>query len=712
MNNVKKIHAASGLALLCLTLPGCELLSPQQQAKLPFIESAVDESDDRGIVFEQLDNKDLSGEQTRLKAEMYPGGGLPVSDLSRTAGKKQSGEGTYHLNFDEADLGEVAKVIIGDILKQNYVLSPKVAGSVTLQTTEPLTREQLLPTLEMLLRMNNAALVKDGGVFHIEPAGDALFSSDLGVASRSEGKLPVGYRVNVLPIRNVGVNDMAEVLKPLVYEKTLLYTDVARNLLVVGGTPAELQRVREIVAIFDVDVLRGRSFALFPLSHVDPSTLIEELKHIFEKKGAEGESEFFRFIPIERMNSILAITHQARYLTDIENWIARLDKARSTASGGVHVYRVQHVDAVTLATTLSNIFGTSGAVTQQTRPPSIAAGRQAVEVTNKQTQPATQTVQRNNANNRTPNNNASLLANNGGVRFIADEINNALVIVSTAQEFGLIREIIEELDVMPLQVLIDATIVDVTLTDNLKYGIKWFLSHNNEGQNIVTSGDFSGVDLTKAAAAVASGGLGYSFVSNSGDIRAILNAEATNGNVNVISSPSLMVLNNQEASIQVGNEISLRTSTNTPLTGSISNTSGLVSTNQLQQRKTGVKLKVKPRVNAGGLVIMDVTQSVEDPGTAPADGSANPNILTREITSSVAVHSGETIVLGGLIKENNDNSKTGIPFLHELPLIGPLFGSTQYNKTKTELVVLLTPRVVTGKQDARAVRAYSTGFAP
>nr|WP_305910020.1 hypothetical protein [Methylomarinum sp. Ch1-1]MDP4522968.1 hypothetical protein [Methylomarinum sp. Ch1-1] len=202
-------------------------------------------------------------------------------------------------------------------------------------------------------------------------------------------------------------------------------------------------------------------------------------------------------------------------------------------------------------------------------------------------------------------------------------------------------------------------------------------------------------------AAAVTGGFGYSFISKSADIRAVLSAEASNDNINVISSPSLMVLNNQEASIQVGDEVSLRTSQNTPLTSGIGEDNTLVQTSQLQQRKTGVKLKIKPRVNASGLVIMEIEQSVEDFAGGVTNG--NPDILTREIASSVAIQSGETIVLGGLIKENNNNRKTGVPFLHELPLIGPLFGSKSYNKDKTELVVLITPRVVRSKQNARLV---------
>ncbi|MDZ4154214.1 type II secretion system secretin GspD, partial [Methylicorpusculum sp.] len=629
----------------------------------------------------------------------------------------EGGPGTYSLNFDEADLGEVAKVIISDILGQNYVLSPKVAGKVTLQTTKPLSKEQLMPTLEMLLRMNNAALVKDGGVYHIEPAGEALMTSSLSLAGGGK-TLPSGYQVKVYPIRNVDVANMGEILKPLVGEKTILHSDATRNLLVVGGTAAELERVQEIVSIFDADIMRGRSFAMFPLSHVDPPTLVEELDQIFNKIGKEDESSFFRFIPIERMNAILAITHQSRYLTDIENWIIRLDRSKKASGGGVNVYKVQHVNALDLAMVLSDIYGSASV---QSRGGQVAAGRKSVEVTNRPSSTSSSARNRSQSTGntsqiqqvqRTSPGLGSLSGGAGGsagnvkvagvgeVKIIPDEINNSLVIVATAQEYSVIKDVIKQLDVMPLQVLIDATIVEVTLTDALRYGIQWYFSEGSSG--IGGSGESASnaaaTAITSAAAAAATGGL--SAIYSSGAVKALLRAQANDGNVNIISSPSLMVLNNQEASIQVGNEISLRTSQNTPLTGGVD--TGLIQTNQLEQRKTGVKLKVKPRVNASGLVIMEIEQSVEDPREASTDGG-NPDILTREIMSSVAIQSGETIVLGGLIKENNNDTKSGIPFLYDLPLIGPLFGSTNLSREKTELVVLITPRVVTGRLDARLV---------
>ena len=682
--------------LTSLLLSGCEVLNPHSpklllntQSTLPSVEPIA-----------QLQNKPIITEANKPKNELYPsadfGSNLPVSAEQNTQNAVPRGKGEFSLNFDDADLGEVAKVILSDILGQNYVLSPKVVGKVTLQTTHALSKEELLPTLEMVLSMNNAALVRDGAIYHIEPLNEALYSANF--SSSRQGKF--GYQVRVIPVRNVAVDNIADLIKPLLHEKTLLSIDKQRNLIVVSGAADELARIVDMVNTFDIDILKGRSFGLFPLAHVDAETLIKELEEVFYKKAKGEEGEFFRFIPIERLNAILAISHQSRYLKDIEQWIMRLDRANSANGGGVNVYKVQHVDAVELANTLNDIFGngsSSQSSSRRDKSPKLANDKKAGELTNKSSDIKSSFETKKNTPQRSVSsgNSDTKVANVGDVRIVADEANNSLIIVATAQEYEIIRPIVNQLDVMPLQVLVDATIVEVTLTDNLKYGIQWYFNHSNGGQNIIESND-----LGALAAGAATGGFGYSFLSKSGDIKAVLNAEASNNNVNVISSPSLMVLNNQEASIQVGKEISLMTGSLGSLNNT--NTTGSTSNNvfsQQQQRKTGVKLKIKPRVNANGLVTMEVTQSVEDPGAIPANGT-NPSILTREINSSVAVQSGETIVLGGLIKDNNTDDNNGLPLLHDIPILGTLFGSKTRTKDKTELVVLITPRVVKSRQDA------------
>ena len=691
-----KLKTINCAILTSLLLSGCEVLNPHSpklllntQSTLPSVEPIA-----------QLQNKPIITEANKPKNELYPsadfGSNLPVSAEQNTQKAVPRGKGEFSLNFDDADLGEVAKVILSDILGQNYVLSPKVVGKVTLQTTHALSKEELLPTLEMVLSMNNAALVRDGAIYHIEPLNEALYSANF--SSSRQGKF--GYQVRVIPIRNVAVDNIADLIKPLLHEKTLLSIDKQRNLIVVSGAADELARIVDMVNTFDIDILKGRSFGLFPLAHVDAETLIKELEEVFYKKAKGEEGEFFRFIPIERLNAILAISHQSRYLKDIEQWIMRLDRANSANGGGVNVYKVQHVDAVELANTLNDIFGngsSSQSSSRRDKSPKLANDKKAGELTNKSSDIKSSFETKKNTPQRSVSsgNSDTKVANVGDVRIVADEANNSLIIVATAQEYEIIRPIVNQLDVMPLQVLVDATIVEVTLTDNLKYGIQWYFNHSNGGQNIIESND-----LGALAAGAATGGFGYSFLSKSGDIKAVLNAEASNNNVNVISSPSLMVLNNQEASIQVGKEISLMTGSLGSLNNT--NTTGSTSNNvfsQQQQRKTGVKLKIKPRVNANGLVTMEVTQSVEDPGAIPANGT-NPSILTREINSSVAVQSGETIVLGGLIKDNNTDDNNGLPLLHDIPILGTLFGSKTRTKDKTELVVLITPRVVKSRQDA------------
>ncbi len=689
------------ILLLSLVVSGCELMGPTLHEKLPLepVEK-IKAAEKPEVIYQELSNEgSSSNNQSAAKVELYPGNGQFMANHSHSRySKAKSGEGEYSLNFDQADLGEVVKVVLTDILGENYVLSPKVTGSVTLQTTHPLSRAELLPTLEMLLQHNDAAIVYANGLFQIKPASDVLTGSPISTYNSRHKKIPAGYQVRVVPVRNVAAEELSEIIKPLLQPKTILHVDSNRNMMLVAGTESELARAMEMVHIFDVDVMKGKSFGMFPLRNVNAAKMIGELEQVFNNKGGKSGQGFFQFIEIERLNSILAITHQAKNLKKIERWIFRLDKANTASGGGAIVYRVQHVNAVELAVTLTEIF--SQGRSKKDRAASIAPGKRTIKVTNKERSKKLNPdkLQKISSASLTPG-----ISDLGEIKIIADEVNNALIIVATAQDYAVVQTVIKQLDVMPLQVLIDATIVDVTLTDNLAYGIRWFLSHNNGGDQAASSnGGISLTDVATAAAAASTGGFGYAFVSDSSDISAVLEAQASKGNINVVSSPSLMVLNNQEASIQVGNEISLRTSQNTALNSGTGTSNDLVSTSQIQQRKTGVKLRIKPRVNASGLVIMEIEQSVEDPGASKTDGS-NPDILTREISSIVAVQSGETIVLGGLIKENTSLQKSGIPILHELPLIGPLFGSTNKVKEKTELVVLITPRVVKSRYDARLV---------
>ncbi|MCQ8105041.1 type II secretion system secretin GspD [Methylomonas sp. SURF-2] len=721
---VKSSKAPTVLAL-ALSMTGCEYIGPQLHQKMP-LPQAAPISDDQFAVAEHDDNQAKTA-----KVEVFPNTESSINTgKGLTAAPKTGGKGEYSLNFDDADLGEVAKVILSDILGKNYTLSPQVTGKVTLQTTQPLSKDDLIPTLEMLLSVNNAALVIESGMYLIKPSNEAMYGSSF--KSLGTSSLPSGYQTRVIPVHNVAAGEIAEILKPLLPEKSQLFADPNRNILLVSGSAGELNRIMDVVRTFDTDVLRGRSFALFTPAHVDAGKIIEELQQIFGRKSTAEKAEensFFRFIEIERMNAVLAITHNARYLQDIESWVFRLDRTNPEASGGVNVYRAQHVSAAALADTLSNIFGTG--TVRSGRSASIASGRRSSSASNRtagvtggsgstgssssasssslgsgsgssggimdrtlgdRSQGSTSGVNSisSNAFGSGGVNNNSGMAN---VKIIPDEGNNALVILANSEEYAKIYRVLKQLDVLPLQVLIEATIVEVDLKNDLQYGIEWYL---NKGHSAISGGGVDqGVDFTSIATGVATGGFSYAFASK--NINAILHAEATKDNINIISSPSLMVLNNQEASIKVGDSVPVQTGS---VTSGVTNNPGVTSS--IQMMDTGINLSLRPRVNAGGLVLMEILQSSNDVKTSEAT-PLNPTIAKREIETSVVVQSGETIVLGGMIRESSDYNRFGVPLLHEIPLLGPLFGSTTRNKDKTELVVLLTPRVVNSRQDAQLI---------
>lgn len=677
-------------------MSGCELLGPDVDGKLP-LESLppIEKESKDDVVFEELSNRKIESKVSDSGNEIYPGTGAFISKRALkpvTANQLQDGKIT--LNFGDTDIEAVIKVILGEQLGQNYVISPKVKGSVSFQTTKPLTKAELLPTLEILLRMNDAALLKKNSVYHIEPLSEAAALSPVSIGANLRN-LPKSYQVRIVPLRYVGVDDMTEVVKPLLSEKSVLQVDKRRNLMLLAGTGQELEQAVEVINAFDVDVMNGMSFGLFPLKHVEAEIMIEDLENILDNKEEKRLTQMLRFVPIERLNAVMAITPQLRYLGKVETWIARLDRNNESSHGGVTVYRVQHVDAVELAETLSSLVSVDlPASDRSSSEASISPVETAAEISSGEPATAVPPVARTSAQSGTVN--IEALAD---VKIVADVTNNSLIIVAKPQQYDMLMRVIRQLDIMPLQVLVDATIVSVTLTDELRHGIRWYLTHNNGGTNAASSGTGIGLtDLATAAAAAINPGFGYAFISNSDDIRAVLNAEDKDDKINVISAPSLMVLNNQEATIQVGEQIPILETTLTTEVGAVSNS--------IQMRETGVTLNVKPRVNANGLVIMEIEQSVDNAipaGDSSTSSIDSPTILQRKINSTVAVHDGDTIVLGGLISNNRSYNKTGIPLLHQIPLIGALFGSTVKSLNKTELVVLITPRVVKNREDARMI---------
>lgn len=692
-------------------------------------------------------------------ADSVPPVYLPGTDRFLAASKPapftETEPGKITLNFENTNLREVVKVIVGDLLGRNFAIDPRVQGSVTLQTGRPLHREALLPTLEMLLRMNDATLVNDRGLYAIVPSKNALQVSKTPQLGDVTTPLPTGYTVYVVPLEHVGAREMQEILKPLATAENLVRVDTERNLLVLAGTGQEIARLLETVRLFDVDWLAGKSFGLFSPEFADVKTLAEELTTLFGDDKEGPLAGLVRLVPVERINALLVITARKQYLKQVALWIKRLDREPRGTGQRLFVYPVQNGRAIDLANVLSQVFGTQPA--EPTIPPAqLAPGLRPVQLTGR-TASAMAASQASPQPFNSPSANAPWAGNPGSatrtgvppatgvaasdlgvtpptaaagndqqdarrgtrallgsrtaaseprsvaapdlavpdpqpMRIIPDEINNALVILATEPQYRQIRSALRQLDVVPLQVLIEATLADVFLTDELLYGVEWFFTNNVGNSTAVTR-------LGNSPIQFPAGFTGFTFgIVNAADaVKALLRALAAERKLDILASPSLMVLNNQAANINVGDEVPVVTQQQQ----STLETANII--NNVERQRTGVLLTVMPRVNKGGLIIMDIVQNVSnvDPGTV--DSPFGPTIQNREITSTVAVQSGETLVLGGLIRERNRVEKSGVPLFQDLPLVGPLFGTRGRGNERTELIVLITPRAVQDAQESRMI---------
>ena len=603
--------------------------------------------------------------------------------------------GEIKLNFQNANLLEVVKVVLGDMLGATYVIDPRVQGAVTMQTSRPLTRSALIPTLELLLRMNEAALVMDGDIYRVMPVANAVTGVRAPQLGDSALPLPRGYSVRVVPLKYVAADEMAQILEPFIAGgNNLLRTDSKRNAIILAGSGEDMARLIETIRVFDVDRMRGMSVAMFTPDFVDAKTLGEELDVILADPDYGLMSGLVRIVVIERLNGLMVVTPRPEYLAQVRAWIRRLDLDSGGTGPRLFVYRVQNGQAIDLAETLNQLYQPEQA--DQTAPPELAPG---LTPTTARSTPDNQDAEANQSRAPAQASAAAFigeglaLSNNAQVRFIADEPNNALLILASAREYRQILATLEQLDLAPMQVLIDVTIAEVTLTDSLEFGVEWFFQNNIK----TNRGDIFGqglLDLGAAGLNSITPGFSYALRNSNGDAKAVLNMLATESNLSILSSPSLLVLNNQEASIQVGEEVPVTTQQQQ------STDANANIINSIEYRDTGVQLQVKPRVNSGGLVIMEIEQEDSRVPQQNNPDPLTPRIQNRTIKSTVAVQSGDTIVLGGLIRDNRDLSESGIPGLHKIPIFGALFGSKGDNQVRTELLVLITPRAVLDRNSA------------
>ena len=628
--------------------------------------------------------KSAEGGGSQDRFSLYPGTGVLVKPASTKPYQQVAGELT--LNFEGADLREVVKTVLSDILKESYIMDPRVAGSITLHTRRPIPRSAVLPTLETVLRMSGAVLLRqDDGVYQVLPANMAGKGNLTPRLAELDKRLPGGYSIQIVPLKFIGATDMAKLLEPVLPDPTAVRVDLLRNILVLSGTEPELRHMFETIDMFDVDWLAGMSVGLFTLQNVEASTIVTELEKLFGDKSLGPLAGALRLMPIERLNALLVVTPQEKYLDQAKTWIERLDRSGAGSGGqSLYVYQVQNGKAEQLAELLNDVFG-KGSTHKDTPQPTLAPGAKPAEVSSQGSgaaKPVVPTPDKPSASSA-----ANSVSVSQNVRVIADKDNNALLILASAADYEKIEMALRKLDVVPRQVLIEVTIAEVTLKDELAYGLEWFM---NKGRIK------SRLDAGESGVSALAPGLSYSWTSLSGDITAVLNMLATDSKLKIISSPHITVADNQKASIQVGDQVPTITQTQTTNT-----TTGVISS--VQYLNTGVLLNVTPRVNASGLVTLEINQEISNASKTTSSSIDSPTIQKRTAQSTVTVQSNETLVMAGLIKEENSRAADGLPLLSEVPLLGGLFGKQSRTDNRTELIILITPRVLHTVAQAAAV---------
>lgn len=603
------------------------------------------------------------------------------------------GEATF--NFEGESVLAVVKAILGDLLQQNYVIAPEVQGTVTLSTPRPVNADQALSLLEMALSWNNASMVWSNGRYNIVPSSKAVAGN---LAPRvGTGKGSRGFEVRAVPLKFIAALEMEKLLKPFAREGSVLNVDPGRNMIVVSGTSSELDNYLRTIQIFDVDWLAGMSVGIFPLRAQEASKVVDQLNQVFGEKGGSPLTGMLRFMPLEGINAVMVITHQPKYLADAEQWIQRIDLGGEGSS--LFVYEVQYAKATDLADQLNQVFGSGGA-TRNTRgtadPFNISPGLDSVRV---------RTLE-NGAPSSPPApaaagaNSAISLGNTENVFISAVEESNALLVRASAGQWDSIRRAIERLDQMPLQVHVEAQVVEVTLNETLNYGVSWFFGNEIGATNLALSQTLDGV--RNVGSRITPTGAAFTFVGPSAE--AAISALDAVSDLRVLSAPSVLVRNNVEATFSSGLQLPVQSTIINPVLGDGTGGNSNSNFSQVQFRQTGITLTVTPRANSDGTVFMKITQEVSSPVAPSADNplvGGNQSVNTNNLTTEVAIRSGETVILAGLIKTEGSKATGGFPGLSRLPFIGALFGSRNTTNNRSELVILITPTLVSDPSSAR-----------
>lgn len=683
-------------AVLCsLMLSGCSSLLAPQEPEQPALPSSFVKMSADGEMREEQPEAEERQPAGRVLLE-HKGNQNVISPLATPVPATASDQ-LVNVHFDAAPLSDVLGALLGDMLKVPYTVAGEVGGQITLVSTDPVPRDSLLDLLEHALEVQGIAMVKDvSGVYRIGPADKLKGSVPVATKSASTAR---GYGVRIVPLRYLPVTELEKIFEPLGMKENILRIDPVRNIVMVGGSGPQLQNMLRTLDMLDVDVLKGMSFGIYEVLNLDPELLVERFNNLLSNPDLKSLSSSARLMALEELNSVMVVAASSEQLGSVSHWLRQLDgAARNDEQAGsqLYVYNVENGEAANLASLLSQLYGGGNGATTPATSGTVAPGLESSELSSSSSMNSTSGSDSSgslafssSSRKSSTTGGATSTTTESGARIVADEANNSLLVMASNKDWRDIRSALKKMDKTPAQVLVEVSIWEVSLTDELNYGVEWYFNASRDAQGVLTKG---GLFSMNDAGAVAASPPGFSYLFSGSDWRAVINALQKKSNVRSLSSPSLLVLDNREASIMVGDQQPVQTSqtVNTGNTG--------VLTQNVEYKDTGVQLKVRPRVNSGGLVVMDILQEVTDVGERDV-ATGQRSFLKRSIESSVAIQGGDTIILGGLIQDKSSDGNGGIPYLRSMPILGPLFGTTTSDGNRTELLVTITPKAINRYRD-------------
>ena len=622
-------------------------------------------------------------------------------------------------NFDNADIYEVIRVI-AEIMRITYIIDPKVKGIVNIHTSGQISSKDIFPVFQSILRLNGATAVKKDGVYEIVPLSDAKKLFILPSTTRESGKpSEEKYVIQIISLKYIPVAEVSKMIKPFLSDGADIVEHPPHNILIVGDVASNVTKASDIINLFDIDIFTDLRVRIYPLLNSDVNEVAKEMDRIFSSfevstKSARGVG--ITFTPITRINSLLVVSSIPNVFEKVERWLKELDKIPTEGTKySVFVYYVQNAKAKDLADVLKQIFVTTKEKKTEYKDKVTEQATYPKGVKPPPTTPS--------APPSTPTEGGAVPE--GEINIVVDEATNSLVIRAFARDYKSILETVKKLDLYPKQVLIEALLAEITLDDSNKFGVEWgrFIKGGQFEQTFsfgtTPATGTGGLTLSLADAAAALPGAGvfrYSIVEGAKRLSAAISLAATDNRLKVISSPHLLASNNKEAKIQVGSSQPILTSTYAY--GSSTTTSGLLPGSStttpatgllegtIEYKDIGIIVTITPRISDGGLITLElqIEKSDVNAKALPLGNLSNVPVFTKKTAKTVlSVLEGQTIVIGGLIEESKNVIKSGIPILSKIPILGALFGSQEYTTNKSELVLLLTPHIITDHIQSRSV---------